>query len=366
MFFSKTKRRVASLMALLLALLSFTSCAQNPLITPPESPVFSQKRVVKKEKYLGKGYDEFYGVAEDVAVIPGLSEGFIPQGMDYSEEHGILFISGYFKSKTESRASVIFALDAENGSFLGEYWLKKPDGSYLTGHVGGLAVTKKNIFIADGGLLYRFPLSDVAAADGSEELQAAETVKTPTSASYCNYSDGILYVGDFYLSPNYNTPEWRHLTDQNGKKYGAWCAAYKLTRWTESEFTKEALEGEKYAIPDFIFATETKVQGFTVIGDTVVLSRSHGRVNNSALAFYDRPDTKKPDRTVLLEGKEIPTYFLSSERLQKTITAPPMTEGVCTGKNGLYLLFESPASYYKNDGGVNPVDRVYFITIEEE
>lgn len=370
---AKNALRHILLCTLVFSLFLLCSCGENePTVTEgapqlPHLSFFSQVRVVEEERYEKAAYGEFYSLAEAIAVIPGLSEGFIPQGMDHSEQKDTLFVSGYFKSTTQCPTSVILAISTKSGALLGEYFLKKPDGTNLTGHVGGVAVTEKNLFLANGERLYRYPLADIDALGGYGGLQAAEAIPVPTAASYCNYANGTLFVGDFYLSPNYETPLWRHLTDKNGKKYGAWCAAYILTDESESELSSTALAYTEYAIPDYILATETKVQGFTAIGDTVVLSCSHGRVNDASLAFY-RLDTEGEafDTHVSLEGRGVPLYFLGPERLQKTVTAPPMTEGVCADGDGVYLLFESAATYYKNGGGLYPVDRIYRVELEKE
>ena len=175
---------------LLCLLFCLCSCAPKPpeeeAPPPPYKGYFTQERVTEIEQYEKEAYTDFYKAATAEAVIPGLTQGFIPQGMDFSAKRSAFFISGYFKSKTQSPSSVLFAVSKKSGALIGAYELQKPDGSYLTGHVGGVAVTEKNVFIADGGKLYRFPLSDIDRLGQSGPLLAAEAIPTPTSASFCN------------------------------------------------------------------------------------------------------------------------------------------------------------------------------------
>ena len=64
----------------------------------------------------------FLQSAEKYALIPGLREGIVPQGMARHPETGYVYISAYFK--TENTPSVILVLD-ETGTFVAEYHIYK-------------------------------------------------------------------------------------------------------------------------------------------------------------------------------------------------------------------------------------------------
>ena len=66
-----------------------------------------------------------------------------------------------------------------------------------------------------------------------------------------------------------------------------------------------------------------------------------------------------PHKTVELGGKNVPLWFLDAALDMESYTAPPMAEGLAAYDGKLLILFESGADYYKDDGGVNPTDRVW-------
>ena len=79
--------------------------------------------------------------------------------------------------------------------------------------------------------------------------------------------------------------------------------------------------------------------------------------------FEDILANEKID-TITIDNKTIDVLACSSEHLIKEITAPPMAEGMANTLDGMYLLFESGAAKYRSHSGKNPVENVYFTTIE--
>ena len=336
---------------------------ENGTGSSPDGFLFTQESAVLNNEYTDSAYTAFNADFDPSYLVPALHQGMIPQGMDVWEEKNWLLISGYFKDTLYSSSSVLVAIDLTSGEYVGEYYLKNADGSNHTSHAGGLAVTDKNIYIANGNNLYRIPLSDVEAVGKRGDIRICEVIATPTRASFCNYSGGYLWVGDFYIPSNatYDTPEWRHMVNNVGATYGAWCVGYKITDATESGFSDTSWKnGMEYAIPDVVLSIDQKIQGFAVVSDdTIALSQSYGRTNNSKIYLYDNVLSDTPHRTVSLGDREIPVYFLDAKIDCKTYTALPMSEGLAVYKGKLLILFESGASYYKDDGGKNPTDRVF-------
>lgn len=66
-----------------------------------------------------------------------------------------------------------------------------------------------------------------------------------------------------------------------------------------------------------------------------------------------------PSSTVLCGSLSIGFWFLDAALDMESYTAPPMAEGLAAYDGKLLILFESGADYYKDDGGVNPTDRVW-------
>ena len=131
---------------LLVCMLVCSACAE-PFIYTQESVTDSANTHIK--------YDPFYAKGELSVLVPGLKQGFVPQGLSYLPQKNWMIIAGY--SGNENTNSAIFAVDLATGEMVREVMLKYADGSDYDGHAGGSAVTEKNIFIAifHGSLSFR-------------------------------------------------------------------------------------------------------------------------------------------------------------------------------------------------------------------
>lgn len=327
---------------------------------------FSFKNVVTSSISYAN-YKDFRACASAEYLVPGLSEGAIPQGMDVWEERGVLLISAYFKDTSYSPTSVVFAIDLTTGNYVGEYYVKNKSGSNHTSHVGGLAVTEKNLFLSNASNLYRIPLSELTRAGAKGDITIAETIKTPTKGSFCNYSEGVLWVGDYYSASDssYSTPSWRHMTNREGKQYGAWCVGYKISGSTDSGISSSQWSsGMSYATPDYVLSIEECVQGFAVYGDYIATSCSYGRALISHINLYENILDTASHTTVTLNQKSIPVWFLDGKLDRTSYVTPPMSEGLAIYGESMLVLFESAASYYKDDGGKDPTDKVWKMTVK--
>ena len=97
---------------------------------------------------------------------------------------------------------------------------------------------------------------------------------------------------------------------------------------------------------------------------TVALSQSYGRGNGSKFHLYENPMGTEAHSQVDINGKSVPLYFLDSKTPSKSISAPPMSEGLAAMDGKLYILFESGADKYANDGGTDPTENVWIMTID--
>ena len=310
-------------------------------------------------------YKKFAACATSEFTVPGLNQSIVPQGMDYWEEMGWMLISGYCsdESKNGGKGSALFAVDMNSGMMVAEYYLKNIDGTYHTSHAGGVAVTKKNVFIANGSTLYRIPLTELLKQCG--DITIAEEIKVPTRASLANCSGGILWVGDFQYGSSYPTDEFRHMKNRRGAMYFAWTVGYRLDETTENELSAAAMSGGDFATPDIILSTTERIQGMAYLPEVgqIALSQSYGRTNASTLFFYEDPMGDEPHTTVTLNGVSVPVWFLDSKLNVKEMPAIPMSEGIANVNGKLYVLFESGAEKYRLGGGKQPTDRVYAVDI---
>ena len=342
---------------------SFSACEKDNL----PNVTITQTATVEYDYSVLPEYKDFKSIAKREYLVPGLNEGIVPQGMDVWEEKNLLFIAGYFESQTNtsgSPSSMIVVIDLKTGEMAGKYCLENVDGTPHMGHVGGLAVTEKNIFLTTGRM-YRIPLSQIETLGKSGTLKIVEVIKVPVKADFCNYSDGILWTGDFYYNVNgHGIPEWRHMTNTVGGEHYAWAVGYKV-KDTESEFSSENWNAStmEYATPDYVLSITERIQGFTFVGDQIVLSQSYGRHNNSSIIVYNNTLQTEQDTNVTLNGKSVPLWFLDSSVHKKTYTIIPMSEGVTSYNGNLLVVFETGTKKYRN--AKSPTDHVWSMALPE-
>jgi|GEM_PF-944686 hypothetical protein len=324
-----------------------------------------------------------YGTMSSVGFTqPGLLKGqnVVIQGIDYSEDLKWMFLCGYVDPKenltTGNTNSVVFILDMTQndpvtgnpGKFIKEVILQTTTGGAYTGHAGGIAVTKNNLFVSSGGYLYRMALSKVTVSATTITARFDEAIRVPVNASYCSFDDdySVLWVGEFeYAAGGYTTDASHH----NGS-YTAWTVGYKINETGASGynasngFKTTSLGGASGATPDYILWHCNKTQGVAAIANKIMLSQSYGRTNASSIHTYTNkvygPSAGSRSGTVSLNGKTIPYWTLSSPN---QVSAAPMTEGLAKYRSGntYYMYIASESATYKYNGATTSLstDPVY-------
>ena len=299
---------------------------------------------------------DFFRCARDTGfVIPGLRQNFIPQGLAYWEARDQFLISGYFMPLSGGSASALLVLDGTSGQMVGEYTLTDDAGRELGGHFSGVAVAEADVFVTGGSGMYRIEMTEFDKAGAKGALYVRQELHTGIAADSCSYSQGILWVGEYYHPQSFPLDGTHVIRCEDGTRHHAWVVGYSVT--------DTGLE------PKYVFSVPDQVQGICVTDDgRIALSRSYGRTNPSYLALYNDPRKDLPDGYVELEGKELPLWQLDSRRCLARLTAPPMSEGCCGAGDGIYLIFESAAYYYygldPDNLSVDPTDTIWFIGIK--
>ena len=304
-------------------------------------------------------YDNFYASGQLDAPTPGVAEGIIPQGIAYLPGENWLIFSGY---RSDGGHSALIAVDRATNEVVKEVYLLNTDRSVYTGHAGGVCVTEKNIFISNASKLYRISLDTFRALPAAAECAFEEEIPVPVTASYCAYAEDILWVGEFQYGGEYKTDASHKVKSKDGR-YKAWTCGYILDQSTENEIKAEAFAGEVIT-PDYILSMTERIQGMTISKDQIYLSQSYGRKNASLLWRYSNVLGSTPDAQAELNGKTIPIWCLDSGVKTGALSAPPMTEGLVTIDDEVYVLFESAAQKYMDpkNPSVNPIDRVFRLT----
>lgn len=293
-----------------------------------------------------QGYETFASLGEGSAIIPGLSQGFVPQGLAYWRDTDWLLVSGY----SDDGASRLIVIDRQHGDLLKVLTLENDDGSLFNGHSGGVALDMHSVYIASDGFVYTASLESIRQAGSVDTLRFLSSFKTPTNASFCTWFNGILWVGDFYYGKGYPSAPYKHRVNRDGEPTRAWIAGYD----------SEPVAGS--GVPDYILSVGDRIQGMSVDDAShIVLSQSYGRRNDSALLFFNTPLGTEPDEHVELYGSRVPLWHLDGYNAVKTLCAPPMSEGIAWTSSGIFVLFESAAKKYMHGSpkSRNPLDRIW-------
>lgn len=222
------------------------------------------------------------------ALIPGKDSQFVPQGLAYWPEHDDLVISYYDSKGGKSRLAII---DRKSGA------KRKILVLNTDGHVGGLAMTKHYLWVANNGKAVRYAKSKLAAAKELALVKATSTYPMKAS-SYMTVRANKMWVGAF-----------------NDKGNGT---AYRYTIGA----------GEKPHYDGVSFATPSKVQGMAVTSRNVIWSRSYGRNNDSLI------DVRRAGAP---NGASV-----------KAIVAPNMSEGLAIAGSTLHVVYESGSAAYSD------------------
>ena len=145
-------------------------------------------------------YSEYYSIESNVCQNPGLSDGFVCQGITVSEANERIFVSGYMKDNSASR---IYITDYNSKSYYVQ--LTEENGDDFKGHVGGIATTDNTVYIADDNYIYTVELSSLLNANNGDRINIKKTVEVNNAASFVYSDENYLYVGEFHDGGKYVT-----------------------------------------------------------------------------------------------------------------------------------------------------------------
>ena len=177
---------------------------------------------------------DYYDASEKGFEIPGLSEDFVPQGMDY-DDRGYFWVTGYM---TDGSASPIYMVNKDSGETVKTVYLANEDGSAYTGHAGGIALSWDYVYVAGGSdrCVYVYGAEELANAADGASVRALGSIATKTSDTdylepACLFVDDNyhhLYVFEFYKDPEYPTPADHKMTTPAGDYNQALAVAFPL------------------------------------------------------------------------------------------------------------------------------------------
>lgn len=278
-------------------------------------------------QFIKARYPEYFAARTALAEIPGLGEGFVPQGVTCLDEDDAYLLCGYMDDGVSASRLYVFHDDSVSG-----LTLLKTNGEEYTGHAGGLTAAGDYVYLSNNKRLYVLNKQAVLSAEDGDRVSFIGSVGVPCNASFCSSDGERVYVGEFHKDKNYETDPSHELTAPDGTVNKALVFAYALS--SEGRFGLADTPCAAYSVCD-------SVQGFALLpGGTAVLSCSYGS-SDSQLWSYDCSGA--PDGEFDLDGANVPLYYLTSARQSAGIRIPCRSEDLECRGGDLYTVFESGA-----------------------
>lgn len=304
--------------------------------------------------YFGASYKYFKNIGSPECKIPGLSEGFTPQGMSYDEESGSLLISGYMKNENES--SRLYVVNGTNYSQQ-KYITLTNGGENFYGHSGGVAVYQSNVFIASEGKVYRLSKDEVLNAENKASVAVIDSFETKNGAAFVTVKGSELWVGEFYHGGNYETADSHRIETADHDQNMALAFCYTLN--SSSEF------GVASTTPIKALSLPALAQGIDFYDDgKIVLSTSYS-VPDSKMYIYSDILSEATEKTFDYDGTQIPLYELTSSKVVHSFSMPCMSEEIVVKNGRVLVLFESASQKYRLIARTR-MDYIYSLNIKFE
>lgn len=276
----------------------------------------------------------FYKNSKKAFVIPGLSEGYIAQGISYDEATDNFFLTGYMNDKS---ASPIYVVSKSTNKIVTSVRMANPDGSDFTGHAGGLTVAENKVYVAGSAdeCLYVFNKSDILNAENKSYVKYIDVVNLKNATdgigvAFTTIHDGLIYVGEFYREGPYPTRETHTIPTKNG------CNKALAVGFN--------IEGNT-ATPEVVYSLPDNIQGMCFTEDSILLSESWG-ASFSSIHKYNY-DNLKESGTYNFLGRELPLYILEETNKTKKYKIAPMAEEIEYVNGQVYISNESASKKYK-------------------
>ncbi len=290
-------------------------------------------------------FASFYAGAEKEFRIPGLNDGFVPQGLTFDDESGKYLATGYNPNGPSQVYS--FPKDSSKNAVLSN--LKNPDGSDYDGHTGGISRFGDFVYITGADGIDVFDYKEILAGG---DVKLVGSFDTGVDPAHCHIEQGMLYVGSFYIAEDYETPENERIVTPSGDANTSVIEVYALDENAPLGISEQA---------NFAYSVRGQVQGMCFTKDKIVLSTSYG-LSTSQLFAYDY--AKQPTVGEYKIGETVvPLYYLDSSNLVSVTKAPPMAEELVYIDGRVVIFNESACNKYKFGKFLSGYD-AYSIVIE--
>ncbi|MCI2058573.1 MAG: hypothetical protein LKJ80_05130 [Oscillibacter sp.] len=276
-------------------------------------------------------YRAFFSSAQPAFRIPGLSDGFVPQGLEACGD-GSFLLSGYIASTGSSR---IYYMGTDGTSR--SVRVCDENGTTLISHSGGICTNGPFTYLAGGkGKCYVLSSADLFDP-ASREANILGVIKTDNSASFCCMSDDGLLVGEYEFG-RFKTSVSHHITTPAGDGNTAVVLSYPL-------------DGDQpfgvFQTPDAAYSVPERVQGMSFTDDGRIILSASSFQASSRLLLYDRAAVASRQGIFWTGGTAVPLYYLDRDSSVSVIPLPPYSEGTVYSYDWLFVMFESASRRFQ-------------------
>lgn len=283
----------------------------------------------------------YYKTSKKAFEIPGLSDGMVPQGLDFVESENLYLVGGYQNNGSPSR---IYFVDSLSGKEKGYVILADENGNGISPHAGGLAVKDEYLFVTgdEDPFMYVFSMQDVLSAKSGDKIKTLGKFDTvfgneEIRADFICVAEDKLIVGEFYRTPNYLTPNSHVSNNPTGDESHAIALCFRLSDGEDTAFGLEKQPFEAYALPEL-------TQGIAIYKGLIWTSQSYA-LSFSNVKCFDIENVE-PFSSLPVANGTIPLYALDSSTMLKNIKLPPMAEEIIFIDNRMLTMCESASLKY--------------------
>ena len=283
--------------------------------------------------YFGVSYGDFYAKATKEFEIPGLSEGFTPQGLCYEDKENIFLVC---VDMNDGSASRIYVVDGKTEKTTKFFTLNIEDKVY-TGHAGGIATDGTNVWIVGDGTVNRFSFEEVMAVENGNAIQILDSFVSNNGADFVTVdrTKNNLWVGEFHREGKYDTDESHFIETSDGTINKAISFCY--------EINSDSPYGITSTTPIMALSTPSLVQGMSFTTEKIVISTSYSLPNSHIYSYTNiMEETSEAEKTFNYnDSTAIPLFVLENKILIEDLEAPCMSEEIEFVNGKIYVLFES-------------------------
>ena len=338
---------------------------ENRILNLYSKEKYPMEADINQDRYLtedvrSETLSEFYSMAEPDFVVPGMQQAFVPQGIAYRKDTNQFYVSEYLPFGT-SRLPVV---DAQTGEMVAQYRMRYANGNPHTGHMSGVALSEKNLYLVNGTKAAQIiPLSTIDAADPDGVLQVDREIKLSTGAecknSYAEISDGYLWIGNYYRAGHKNHSK------KASENYNVLIRGYKLDAkeadGLDTQYKIDSPDTDYLPAALYALESESMIQGMTSAGKYIITATSYTK-STSDINVYDISKQTQPDGYITIGETQIPVYKL---KLEKSVKTMEHVEEVCVVDGYLYVIYES-GSHNCGDANRGPLaDQVWKVDLEK-